>query len=62
MLPENVYNDIHKFTIENYQTIPKLVFELNNISYMREILGKHSKPFIKESDTDFFSTWVNIYA
>ena len=28
MLPENVYNDIHKFTIENYLSIPKLVFEL----------------------------------
>ena len=62
ILPIDAYKKIYDYTNINKSLFPKLVFELNNITFMREIIGNYSLPQVNEIDTEFVSTWIEIYS
>lgn len=62
MIPYDAYRQIYNYTINNREYLPKLVFELNNISFMRNILGNMSLLEIEEKDIEYTKTWIKNYA
>ena len=62
ILPKDAYEKIYYYTNINRSLFPKLVFELNNITFMREIIGNYTLPQINEIDTEFVSIWIEIYS